>query len=64
MIKCEFSIGTIQTLIRVLDYVVEQTGSGPSSYAIDSLCRRDCAARCRGIRQYLNGRLPKKNRFA
>ena len=63
-IRVDMEIGTAQCIVRVFDYLIQQAnGSGTSGYAIDCLCRKDSAARWRGIRNMINNRLPKKNRI-
>lgn len=44
----------IRTLITIIDHVRYQApGNGQSSYAIDTLCRKDCADRWLELRKRL-----------
>lgn len=59
MVRYDFSIEDAETLIRVLNHVCGQAeGTGASNYMIDTLCRKDCAARFRRMSAYIASKLP------
>lgn len=63
-VKLDLTFSGAKTLVRVLDHVIRQAEANTHTTAeVDVLCRKDSAHRWRELRNYINSRLPKKQRF-